>query len=258
MPALIMGGGAMLSSKMLSSASTRPAQKVSASMGSGTLWRDPRSVQPDEKGVESLPGSFDVAAFLSGDADGSSSSGKTVPSSSNAGGASAAKRLHLNPESRVAGLIALIEADQSWLTVDRSIDLLEAAGFINDLDQIERLISHKTIRPDLAAQMLLVELLTDAVVALFPAGMQGYIRVVRRECLENFHSALRIADRARVMHELLERERHDEMIEPQFLRHASKTLEQLGELQSILLNLKEFVQNAASEAIRRGEATAYG
>ena len=258
MPALIMGGGAALSSKMLSSASTPPTQKISASMGSGTVWRDPRSAQPDEKGVESLPESFDVAAFLSGDADGSSSSGKTAATGLEAIGAGAAKRLQLDPESRVAGLIALIQVDQSWLAVDRSIDLLEAAGFINDLDQIERLISHKTIRPDLAAQMLLIELLTDAVIALFPAEMQGYIRAVRREGLENFHSALRIADRARVMHELLEREPHGEMIEPRFLRHASSTLQQLGELQSILLDLQKFVQNAASEAIRRGEVTAYG
>jgi hypothetical protein len=106
--------------------------------------------------------------------------------------------------------------------------------------------------------MLLIELLTDAVIALFPAEMQGYIRAVRREGLENFHSALRIADRARVMHELLEREPHGEMIEPRFLRHASSTLQQLGELQSILLDLQKFVQNAASEAIRRGEVTAYG
>jgi hypothetical protein len=250
-----MDRGGMLSSKMLSSASTPPTQKISASMGSATLWRDPRSVQPHEKGVESLPGSFDVAAFLSGDADGSSSSGKTVPSSSNAGGASAVKRLHLNPESRVAGLIALIEADQSWLAVDRSVDLLNLAGFKHDLDQIDRMIAHQPIHPELAARVLLMELLNDEVIALFPAVLQASIRTVRREALENLHSALRITDRAWTMTELLFRERRTGLIDIGLLDHANEALETLGRLHPTLLNLQKFAQNTASEAIRRDEVT---
>jgi hypothetical protein len=256
MPALIMGGGAMLSSKMLSSASTPPTQKISASMGSGTLWRDPRSAQPDEKGVESLPESFDVAAFLSGDADGSSSSGKTAATGTQAIGAGAAKRLQLDPESRVAGLVALIEADQSWLAVDRSIELLKVAGFKNDLDQIDRMIAHPAIQPELAARVLLVELLNDEVIALFPAALQVAIRAVRREGLENLHGALRITDRARVMTELLFRERRTGLIDFRLLDHANETLENLGRLHPTLMQLQAFAHNAANEAIHGGGTTA--
>jgi hypothetical protein len=225
-------------------------------MGSGTLWRDPRSAQPDDKDVESLPGSFDVAAFLSGDADGSSSSGKTVPSSSNASGASAVKRLQLDPESRVARLIALIEADQSWLAIDRANDLLKVAGFANELDQINRMIAHQAIQPELAARVLLVELLNDEVIALFPAALQVTIRAAKREGLENLHSALRITDRARVMTELLFRERRTGLIDFRLLDHANETLENLGRLHPTLLQLQAFSHNAANEAIHGGDTTA--
>ena len=256
MPALIMGGGAMLSSRIPSSASTPPSQQVSASIGSATLWRTPHSEQPNEKGVDRLPESFDVAAFLGGDADGSSSSGKTAIRGTEATGTGAAKRLQLHPESRVAGLIALIEADQSWLAVDRSIELLKVAGFKNDLDQIDRMIAHQAMQPELAARVLLVELLNDEVIALFPAALQVAIRAVRREGLENLHGALRITDRARVMTELLFRERRTGLIDFRLLDHANETLENLGRLHPTLMQLQAFAHNAANEAIHGGGTTA--
>ena len=173
-PALVMSMGPAVRAGMRFGIDASASSRSSASIDTPTVWRDP-SVQSSRSsaGADKADAAFDVAAFLSGDADGSSRPDSTRKGDS---GSPAPRRPQFDPDSKIGNLIRLIEEDPSWLDESRSMELLREAGFEELIDEIFSLIGGAPLNRRLAIEMLLGVMLSDQVISALPANLQSRAR----------------------------------------------------------------------------------
>jgi hypothetical protein len=230
-----------------SEASAPLASSVSASINP-TLWRDVRAEASRRvAGADKADAAFDVAAFLSGDADGSSRPDSTRKGDS---GSPAPRRPQFDPDSKIGHLIRLLEEDPSWLDESRSMELLREAGFEELVNEIFSLIGGAPLNRRLAIEMLLGVMLSDQVISALPANLQSRSRKLHHHGLQIVQESMLTSTRAAKAFEFLIRSEPHDLFEPQVIDKARWALEPIADLRRVIEKIEACAKHAAQEAIR--------
>ena len=221
-------------------------------MDSPTLWRDVRASAASrsaasKKGQKST---FDVAAFLSGDSDGSSRPRLLGGNR----GSDTTGRPQFNPGSRIAALIRLVEEDHGWLDEGRAIELLREAGFDELMDEIFSMIGDAPLNPMLAIEALLGVMLSDPVINTLPADLQGRARSSHHRGLQILQESMLTSTRAAKAFEFLIRSEPHDLFEPGIIDKARWALEPIADLRRVIEKIEARARHAAQEALREGMA----
>jgi hypothetical protein len=232
-------------------ASAPLASSVSASINP-TLWRDARAEASRRvAGADKGEATFDVAAFLSGDADGSSRPNTPRKGDS---GLPATRRPQFDSDSKIGNLIRLIEEAPSWLDESRSMELLREAGFEELIDEIFSLIGGASLNRRLAIEMLLGVMLSDQVISALPANLQSRARSLHHHGLQIIQESMLTSTRAAKAFEFLIRSEPHDLFEPQLIDKARWALEPIADLRRVIEKIEDLAKHAAQEAIREGMA----
>jgi hypothetical protein len=228
------------------------SSRSSASIDTPTVWRDP-SVQTSRSsaGADKADAAFDVAAFLSGDSDGSSRPDSTRKGDS---GSPAPRRPQFDPDSKIGNLIRLVEEDPSWLDESRSMELLREAGFDELIDEIFSLIGGAPLNRRLAIEMLLGVMLSDQVISALPANLQSRARKLHHHGLQIVQESMLTSTLAAKAFEFLIRSEPHDLFEPQLIDKARWALEPIADLRRVIEKIEACAKHAAQEAIREGMA----
>lgn len=255
-PELVMSMGPAVRAGMrfgisASAASATSASNVSASINP-TLWRDPRADASRRiAGADKADASFDVAAFLSGDADGSSRPDTVGKGGS---GSPATRQPQFDPDSKIGNLIQLIEEDPDWLDEGRSMELLREAGFDELIDEIFSLIGGAPLNRRLAIEMLLGVMLSDQVISALPANQQSRARKLHHHGLQIVQESMLTSARAAKAFEFLIRSEPHDLFEPQIIDKARWALEPIADLRRVIEKIEARAKHAAQEALKEGMA----
>ena len=234
------------------SASAGSAPSASSVGANPTLWRDARAEASRRiAGTDKAGASFDVAAFLSGDADGSSRPNTPRKRDS---GSPATRRPKFDPDSKIGNLIRLIEEDPSWLDEGRSMELLREAGFEELIDEIFSLIGGVPLNRRLAIEMLLGVMLSDQVISALPANVQSRARSLHHHGLQILQESMLTSTRAAKAFEFLIRSEPHDLFEPEIIDRARWALEPIADLRRVIEKIEAGAKHAAQEAIREGMA----
>jgi len=251
-PALVMSMGPAVSARMRFGIDASALSRSSASIDSPTVWRDPTAqTSGSGPGADKADASFDVAAFLSGDADGSSRPDTARKGSS---GSPATRRPQFDPDSKIGNLIRLIEEDPSWMDEGRSMELLRAAGFDELIDEIFSLIGSAPLNRRLAIEMLLGVMVSDQVISALPANLQSRARKLHHHGLQIVQESMLTSTRAAKAFEFLIRSEPHDLFEPQIIDKARWALEPIADLRRVIEKIEARAKHAAEEATRDGLA----
>jgi len=251
-PALVMSTGRAAGSRMRFGIDSSASSLSSACIDTPTVWRGPRVSAPrGSAGADKADASFDVAAFLSGDADGSSR-----PDTARKGGSGspATRRPQFDRDSKIGNLIRLIEEDPSWLDEGRSMELLREAGFDELIDEIFSLIGGAPLNRRLAVEMLLGVMLSDQVISALPANQQSRARKLHHHGLQIVQESMLTSTRAAKALEFLIRSDPHDLFEPQIIDKARWALEPIADLRRVIEKIEARGKHAAQEASREGLA----
>lgn len=232
------------------------ASLPAASSASPTLWRDPSTAASQRAaGADKANASFDVAAFLSGDVDGSSRPDSTGKGAS---GSPATRRPQFDPDSKIGKLIRLIDGDPSWLDESRSMELLRASGFEDLIDEISGLIDDAPLSRKLVLEMLLGMVLSDQVIAALPANLQSRARSLHHHGLQIIQVSLLTSTQAAKAFEFLIRsEPYDllepiNLVDPIIVDQARAALAPIAKLTRIIEAAEALAKRRAQEALHEG------
>ena len=204
-------------------------------------------------GADKADAAFDVAAFLSGDADGSYRPDSTRKGDSGSPGPGV-HRLQFYPDSKIGHLIRLLEEDPSWLDESRSMELLREAGFEELIDEIFSLIGGAPLNRRLAIEMLFGVMLSDKVISALPANLQSRARSLHHHGLQIIQESMLTSTRAAKAFEFLIRSEPHDLFEPQLIDKARWALEPIADLRRVIEKIEACAKHAAQEAIRNGMA----
>jgi hypothetical protein len=236
----------------ISASEASASSRSSASIDTPTVWRDPSVQSPrSSAGADKGVAAFDVAAFLSGDADGSSR-----PNTPRKGelGPHSTRRPQFDPDSKIGNLIRLIDEAPSWLDEGRSMELLREAGFEELIDEIFSLIGGAPLNRRLAIEMLLGVMLSDQVISALPANVQSRARSLHHHGLQIIQESMLTRTRAAKAVEFLIRSEPHDLFEPQLIDKARWALEPIADLRRVIEKIEACAKHAAQEAIREGMA----
>jgi hypothetical protein len=251
-PALVMSTGREAGSRMRFGIDSSASSLSSACIDTPTVWRGPREpASRGSAGADRADASFDVSAFLSGDADGSSRPDAARKGDS---GSHGTHRLYFYPDSKIRNLIRLIEEDPSWLDEGRSMELLREAGFDELIDEIFSLIGGAPLNRRLAIEMLLGVMLSDQVISALPANLQSPARKLHHHGLQIVQESMLTSTRAAKAFEFLIRSEPHDLFEPQIIDKARWALEPLADLRRVIEKIESCAKHSAQEAIREGLA----
>jgi len=252
-PMFDAGGEAVLGSKISVSVNARASQHIRASIDSPALWRDPRPAHASRvtAGKAQQNDLFDIPAFLSGDADGSSRPQTLGKGSSSAHGT---RSTQFDPGSRIAALIRLIEEDPSWLSEGRGVELLHTAGFDEVIDEIFDLIGSAPIDPQRAIEVVLGLMLSDQVISALPAKLQSRARSLHHRALQIMQESRLTSDRAAKALEFLVRSDPHDFFAPQIIDQARVALTPLADLRRLVEKIEVHARFTAQDAVRERAA----
>jgi hypothetical protein len=221
-------------------------------MDSPTLWRDVRASAASRSAARhnDQKSTFDVAAFLSGDSDGSSRPRLLGGNR----GSDTTGRPQFNPGSRIAALIRLVEEDHGWLDEGRAIELLLKAGFDELIDEIFSMIGDAPLNPMLAIEAVLGVMLSDPVINTLPADLQGLARASHRRGLQIIQESMLTSTRSAKAFEFLIRSEPHDLFEPQIIDKARATLKPITDLRQVIEKIEARAKRAAQEAVQVGLA----
>jgi hypothetical protein len=249
-PMFDASGESVLSSRIMPSAGSSLSQRISASMDSPTLWRDVRASAASRSAARNSDqkSTFDVAAFLSGDSDGSSRPRLLGGNR----GSDTTGRPQFGPSSKIAALIRLIEEDHGWLDEGRAIELLREAGFDELMDEIFSMIGDAPLNPMLAIEAVLGVMLSDPVINTLPADLQGRARLSHHRGLQILQESMLTSTRAAKAFEFLIRLEPHNLFEPQIIDKARWALEPIADLRRVIEKIEARARNAAQDALKEG------
>jgi hypothetical protein len=234
------------------SASAGSAPSASSASANPTLWRDARAEASRRiAGTDKAGASFDVAAFLSGDADGSSRPNTPRKGDS---GSHVTRRPQFDPDSKIGNLIRLIEEAPSWLDEGRSTELLREAGFDDLVDEIFRLVGGAPLNRGLAIEMLLGVMLSDQVISALPANLQSRARSLHHHGLQILQESMLTSTRAAKAFEFLIRSEPNDLFDPGIIDRARCALEPIADLRRVIEKIEACAKHAAQQALREGMA----
>ena len=234
------------------SAGSAPSASSVGASANPTLWRDARAEASRRiAGTDKAGASFDVAAFLSGDADGSSRPNTPRKRDS---GSPATRRPQFDPDSKIGNLIRLIEEAPSWLDEGRSMELLREAGFDDLVDEIFSLVGGAPLNRGLAIEMLLGVMLSDQVISALPANLQSRARSLHHHGLQILQESMLTSTRAAKAFEFLIRSEPHDLFEPGIIDRARWALEPIADLRRVIEKIEARARHAAQEALHEGMA----